>query len=231
MNKLPSLIGFLLLIGIIGFTVYINFFAQEPIEKEAIKSHEAVEIEQPQYRVLDSTDLAALWKLKNLQTDSIRLSIDKTRTNIQINELRASSDYILLKESGVYDELNDSVKELIQKNYFEETKMGYYGTLSFKNSQDKKQENIFEDFYMKDTRIIPVKSLKLRDVGNMFLEYGIKSIQTKPQIGDFTIIYLRDGREIFLIKENITINGDYYKERLESAEYLNDSTRVVLPIL
>lgn len=226
-NKLSSFIGITLLILVIAFTVFINFFVEEPVEEANEEKQEIVE--EPKFRALNQTDLANLWRLENLQTDSIELRYDKERTYVQIRELKISSDYNRLKDSGVYKDFSDSIKQVIEQNYFKELKMVYCGALEFKNSYNDKQETIFNDVEIEYIDTTAIKTLELLDIGIIFLKYQIKSITTKPQIGDFTTIYLADGREIYLIKENTVVNGDYYKERLENAEYLNDSTKILLP--
>jgi hypothetical protein len=130
---------------------------------------------------------------------------------------------------NLYKEFSDSVKLLIKKNYFKEEKMVYCGTLDFKNSYDDKKVSTFSDVKIKHIDTATIKTLELLDIGIIFLKYQITSIETKPQIGNFTTIHLADGREIYLIKENTVLNGDYYKERIKNAEYLNDSTRVIYP--
>lgn len=229
MKKISSFIGITLLITIIIFTVFINFFVKEPIEEIEEDKIKIVKITDPQYSILDSTDLVNLWKLRKLHTDSVKISHNKERTSIQISEFKTSSDYNLLRESGVYDEFDDSIKQLIEITYFEEEKITYCGTLDFKNLYDANNTITFENVEIKKQNSNSCDSTKLIEIGKLFLKYQIKSIQTKPQIGDFTTIYLRDGRELFLIKENIVLNGDYYKERIKRAKYLNDSTRVIYP--
>lgn len=228
-SKLSSIFGIILLISVIGFTIFINFFVEKPIEKIEEEKIEIVKTEEPEFSILDSTDLANLWKLRKLHTDSVKISHNKERTSIQISEFKTSSDYNLLRESGVYDEFDDSIKQLIERTYFEEEKITYCGTLDFKNRYDVNNTITFENVEIKKQNSNSCDSTKLMEIGKLFLKYQIKSIQTKPQIGDFTTIYLRDGRELFLIKENIVLNGDYYKERIKRAKYLNDSTRVIYP--
>lgn len=223
-NKISTFIGIILLLAIVCATVYINFFVEEPVEE--VKEEEIVEVEEPEYRILNETDLALLWKLKNLHTDSI--SYNEEKTYIWLSKFKESSDYNRL-ENSVYKDFDDSIKQVIKKNYFEEKKMVYCGTLEFENSHSNEVGTLFNDVDIEDIDTTHIKSLELLDVGIAFLKYQIKSISTKPQIGDFTMIYLADGREIYLIKENTVLNGEYYKERLETAEYLNDSTRVVYP--
>ena len=225
-NKFSSFIGIILLLAIVCATVYINFFVEEPVEE--VKEEEIVEVEETKFSILNETDLALLWKLKNLNTDSI--SDYKETTYIHISKLKESSDYDRLESSDVYKDFDDSMKQVIKKNYFEERKMVYCGTLKFKNSHDDKKATLFNDVDIKDIDTTHIKSLALLDIGIIFLKYPITSISTKSQIGDYTSIHLADGREIYLIKENTILNGKYYKERLEMAEYLNDSTRVVYPL-
>ncbi|WP_375560142.1 hypothetical protein ACE193_20860 [Bernardetia sp. OM2101] len=83
-NKFSSIIGFLLLAGIVGFTVVTNIFVQKT-EAEARKEHAwEVKLANSKLEAFQSNDLAKLWKLENLQTDSIKIDYDKKRTLITI---------------------------------------------------------------------------------------------------------------------------------------------------
>ena len=50
------------------------------------------------------------------------------------------------------------------------------------------------------------------EIGNIFIDYQIHSVITNVVYGNFTTIYLKDRRQVFLIKEGTEIKGDYYQE-------------------
>ncbi len=229
-NKFSSIIGFLLLIGVIAFTVFINFFVEEPIE-EIKEEAEIIEIEKPKFRVFDSTGLANFWKLEKLQTDSIKISYNKRRTYVKIDENLGTTTYNPLKSAN-FNKLDDSIKR-----YFEEAYKDFssgeviinYGILDFKNSYIKNSVTTFGDVEIKYLNTNSADSAKLMEIGNIFLEYQIESITTEPTYGDFTQIILKDGRKLFLIRKATKIQDDYNRKILGNAIYLNDSTRIIYP--
>ncbi len=202
-NKFSSFIGIFLLLGIIGFTVFINFFAKEPTDQPTEEEAKNREIEEPKFRVLEPDDLSILWKLKNLETDSVRLSYNEDRTYIKINTFP--------KKSYGYKESNIN-----------------YGTLDFKNYYIKNSRTTFADVEIKYLNNNVADSAQLMEIGNIILAYQIESITTIKQ-QNLTCVYLKDGREIFLIRESTEIKDGYYKELVERAEYRNDSTRIIFP--
>ena len=49
-NKFSSIIGIILLLGVIGFTVFINFFVEEPVE-EIKEEAEIIEVTEPEFSI------------------------------------------------------------------------------------------------------------------------------------------------------------------------------------
>ncbi|WP_375559798.1 hypothetical protein ACE193_19000 [Bernardetia sp. OM2101] len=224
-SKFSSFIGFLLLIGIIGFTIFINFF-----DEEQIKNITQVEEEKIYFEPFDSTDLVNFWKLEKLQTKTATHQALK-KTYIFIDKNFGIVNYNPSKDI-FYDEIPDSVKQYFKKSYTNNSDKEFiinYGTLEFNNSYDSDNTITFEEVEIKKLNKTSADSAKLLEIGSLFLEYQINSIVTSPEYGDFTSIYLKDRRQLFLIKEGTEVKGDFYQKLLEKAEYLNDSTRIVVP--
>lgn len=226
-SKLSSIFGIILLISVIGFTIFINFFVEKPIEKIEEKKNEIVKIEEPEFSILDSTDLANLWKLKKMQTDSIKIDYQELRTHIQINK---NFGYITTDLINSSNNLETNTKRRLQEAYDNLAQGEFivkYGMLEFKHSYPTNYTTKFEKFYIKEVNF--VYHYKLEEIGRLFLKYQIESIFTESNAGDFTKIELKDGRQLFLIKKDAKIKTQYSKKLIERAEYLNDSTKVIYP--
>ncbi|WP_338815750.1 hypothetical protein V9L05_22340 (plasmid) [Bernardetia sp. Wsw4-3y2] len=225
-NKFSSIVGFLLLIGVIGFTVFINFFVEKPVE-EIKEEEEIIETAEPEFSILDSADLADLWKLEKLQTDSINFHYEKLRKHIQINK---NFGYITTELINNSNNLEPNTKRRLQEAYnnFDQGKVIInYGMLDFEYSYPTSYTTKLEEFDIKESDSSYYYQLK--EIGVLFLKYQIKSIFTESKAGDFTKIELKDGRQLFLIKQNAEIKTEYSKKLIERAEYLNDSTKVIYP--
>ncbi|WP_338790879.1 hypothetical protein [Bernardetia sp. MNP-M8] len=225
-NKFSSIVGFLLLIGVIGFTVFINFFVEKPVE-EIKEEEEIIETAEPEFSILDSADLADLWKLEKLQTDSINFHYEKLRKHIQINK---NFGYITTELINNSNNLEPNTKRRLQEAYnnFDQGKVIInYGMLDFEYSYPTSYTTKLEEFDIKESDSSYYYQLK--EIGVLFLKYQIKSIFTESKAGDFTKIELKDGRQLFLIRQNAEIKTEYSQKLIERAEYLNDSTKVIYP--
>ncbi|WP_375560140.1 hypothetical protein ACE193_20850 [Bernardetia sp. OM2101] len=230
-NKFSSIIGFLLLAGIVGFTVFINFFTEKPVE-EIKEEVDIVEVEEPEFSILDSIDLANLWELRYFQAEGHTYE-NRQKTFMSINEIKGILNHNPLGGAN-YNEASDSVKQLLEKIYNSSSKKEFvvnYGILAFKHSDfDKNNDKIiFENFKAIPSDLSRSDSIKLKEIGNIILNYQIESIFTESKAGDFTKIELKDGRQLFLIKQNAKIKTEYSKKLIERAEFINDSTKVIYP--
>jgi hypothetical protein len=226
-NKLSSFIGITLLLVVIGFTIFINFFVEKPIEKIEEEKIEIVKTEEPQFSNLDSADLANLWKLEKLQTDSIKIDYQELKIHVQVNK---NFGYITTELINNSNNLETEEKKRLQEAYDDFAQGEFiikYGMLEFKHSYPTNYTTKLEKFSFKEVDF--AYYYKLEEIGNIFLKYQIESIFTESKAGDFTKIELKDGRQLFLIKKDAKIKTQYSKELIERAEYLNDSTRVILP--
>ena len=190
-NKFSSIIGIILLLGVIGFTVFINFFGEEPVE-EIKEEAEIIEVTEPEFSILDSADLANLWKLEKLQTDSITISQNRKKMYVKIDKIVEMKQYNSLTES----ELNSLTEIKNTKDKF----IMNYGMLIFKNvSYDNKKSKIV--FEKVAGNALDMKVIRLMEIGRIISRYQIQSITTQSEAGDFTKVELKDGRLLFLIKQ------------------------------
>ncbi|WP_291725605.1 hypothetical protein [Bernardetia sp.] len=219
-NKVSSFVGVILLFLVIAFTIFINFFAKEPA-KEIKTESEVIE----EYLVLDSTVLSHLWKLEGLQTKFINVNRNKQKTQIHINK----NLEVINRDNTTYSQRNNFTKQPVDEihsNNDEDNSINY-GILNFINSHNKGRINGFTDFRVEYYNLQSADAIKLRRIGNTILDYQIDSIITESKLGNFTQIKLKDGRSVFLMKKNTEIKNRYYKQVVENAEYLNDSTKVI----
>ncbi|WP_338763836.1 hypothetical protein WAF17_20520 [Bernardetia sp. ABR2-2B] len=222
-KEVSSAIGILLLMGIIIFTVYINL----PTKKEV---EDLSEIEEKiDFNSFTEHDLAQLWALEYLNTDSLTIDNTKKRTYIKIDK---NLHYSLVKDStfnGLLDFKEKQIKDFykVETNIDEDTIVNY-GVISFRNMDYKYGAMKLDAVEISSINGLQTNSAKLLGIGRLILKYQIQSISTESIYGDFTRITLKDGREIFLIKPNAKIETEYQKV-IESTELLNDSTRLMLP--
>ncbi|WP_338763838.1 hypothetical protein WAF17_20525 [Bernardetia sp. ABR2-2B] len=205
-NKLSSLIGFLLLIGIIGFTIFTNIPIKE-VEKE--------------FKPFTQNELDNFWELDSIETKAGRAIQRERKYSIHFEKkIKINWDTIKFKI-----ETEKDTTTVIRPN----DSTYYLGTILFKSKvhREKAKPLLFQKFrleYYKSEK----DSLFLKRLGKIFLKYQISYITTRSDYGNFTTIKLKDGRKIFLLKKDSEI-VEGYKELLESAEYLNDSTRIIFP--
>lgn len=119
------------------------------------------------------------------------------------------------------------------QNYTVRTSDSYYlGMLKFKTDTHENEREpliILEEFeieyakYGRDSKLV-------NKVGNLFLKYQIRNITSYSYYGDFTAIHLIDGRVIILMEKEVEIKDKYYQKIIEKADFVNDSTKVILPV-
>ncbi len=111
-------------------------------------------------------------------------------------------------------------------------KMGLLGTLRFKTNirENEKEPLLFEKFKIECCVDNKKDSILIKKIGSLILKYQISYVASRSDDGDFTAIHLKDGRKIFLIKENARVMDNYHKELIEKASFINDSTKVILPL-
>lgn len=108
-KKISSFIGITLLVAIVAFTVFINFYEEETIkEVEVYKETDAIEVEEPKDRIFNSTDAANFWKLEGLRIKKIPvnearvyIAIKKDSSNTGVGVLGFNHDEQLLSDAEV----------------------------------------------------------------------------------------------------------------------------------
>lgn len=214
-NKFLSSIGIILLISIIGFTVFINFSS-----KDSARVIEKIQLDEG-YEPFDSVDLVNFWKLEGIDTKLLESESIDDGTYIQINKKITNQKYIIPHDS-ILVQLDSSLQEFFKTKIENSTLYTFsvpYGEIQFKNS-NRGEFTIVEKNH---------NSVKLNEIGNIFLKYYINSISTDDKYGDFTTINLDDGRKIMLIRQNVKIKDAYHRKISEEAHYLNDSTKIRFP--
>lgn len=214
-NKTSSFIGIILLLLVIGFTVFMNFSS-----KDSARVIEKIQLDEG-YEPFDSVDLVNFWKLEGIDTKLLESESIDDGTYIQINKKITNQKYIIPPDS-VLNKLSDSIQQFYKKEIDKSslyTFMVNYGELQFKNSNRGDFRMVKENH----------NSVKLNEIGNIFLKYYINSISTDDKYGDFTTINLDDGRKIMLIRQNVNIKDAYHRKISEEAHYLNDSTKIRFP--
>ncbi|WP_338815747.1 hypothetical protein V9L05_22325 (plasmid) [Bernardetia sp. Wsw4-3y2] len=83
-NKLSTFIGIILLLFIIGCTIFANVFGLKTKEQAKKEYDWKMKLAKQEYTPLKTNDLVKFWNLENLQTDSIKIDYDKKRTLITI---------------------------------------------------------------------------------------------------------------------------------------------------
>jgi len=129
-----------------------------------------------------------------------------------------------IKNKVLFDSLNKNQNFTENENEI----IYYYGDLVFlsDNKQNKSKVLGFEvwEQYNEENKIY------LSDIGHLFTKYNISFVSSTSTNWNFTIIDLRDGRKMFLIKEGTKIFSNYENELIEKANRINDSTRIILPL-
>ncbi|WP_338764366.1 hypothetical protein WAF17_21570 [Bernardetia sp. ABR2-2B] len=95
-NRLSSLVGFILLFGIIGFTVYINTVGK----KKEIKV-----IPEKYLTHFDSIDVVNLWKLEKFQTGYPNLKISDVGSSTDIEITKIINEYTTKESAPNYGTL------------------------------------------------------------------------------------------------------------------------------
>ena len=111
-------------------------------------------------------------------------------------------------------------------------KMGLLGTLRFKTNirENEKEPLLFEKFKIECCVDNKRDSMQIKEIGSLILKYQIADVTNHANDRDFTVIQLLDRRKVFLIKENARVMDNYHKELIEKASFVNDSTKVILPL-
>ncbi len=214
-SKISSIIGIILLLLVIAFTIFINFFVEESVEeikeeavmKKLVSSIEIVEVDSIKFqsKAFHTKDFIKLCKLKNIHTNYISVGSSTKKAYIDFYEKVSQRRY--------YPDLNTTIS---------------YGKLEFENIYPTKKKGIFA--YKSFSIDLENPNVdKLRRIGSLFLDYQINSVITKYEYGDFTCIYFKDGRRVFLVNKNAKIIDKYYYKLIKEAEYINDSTKVASP--
>ncbi len=230
-NKFSSYVGIILLLFVVAFTILINFVE----EKGAFKTEEIEE--EIYFEPFDSWDIDNFWKLEKLQTEIIT-SDDGLQTLIEINKNLRTVSYD--STIDLHSDQFNSIRKKFEKDFNDDYRLEFgnskiefvvnYGILDFAHTYYTAKDNRadFDNVKINYLNTVQTDSVQLTEIGNLLLEYQIQSISTNIMYGDFTHIILKDGREIFLLKENAEV-AEEYKSVLENAEYWNDSTFIIQP--
>lgn len=209
-NKLSSFIGIILLIAIIIFTVFINFFIEKPTEiVEESEEIEVVKLAEPRSEPesFNATDFANFWNLENVHTDYENVGSDTEKKVIKLYEN-------------------------IEANYgsFNKKSTVFYGKLKFKNPNAPIETDVypFKDFEI-DSKTLDENISRIHQIGSLLVKYQINSVITKEKYGNFTCIYFKNGSRVFLVKKNDKVIDKYYYKLIQEAEYVNDSTKIAFP--
>jgi hypothetical protein len=223
-NKISTFIGIILLIGIVGFTVFINQKSQTTTEEKEIVeaiNQDSTKDEIPvksYFNAFNKEDVESFWKLENFKTDSMHVEKDKNTTSIEIKKIiltTKTKSYNHVKDEESYNKLNDSLEIIFRKKYGKNYSQGgfwtshpnipsitthlvYYGKFefSYQNQDDNHYgSKIFEYFEIEDSN---KKLFNLTEIGDIFIKYQVRAIHTDPEeIGDLTVIVLADGKKYF----------------------------------
>ena len=207
-NKISTFIGIVLLTAIVGFTVYVNFFVEEPTKNSISKSESLkTEVTKNYIDTYTEQDIANLGKLKNVHTDYISEKSNKEETEIKLYE---------------------DVK--VRNSKVEQKKTTYYGKLKFNHAIRFEQDRFtkLKSFYV-SSFVRDGDYDRIRQIGDLFINYQINSVITQEKYGDFTCIYLKNGARIFLIKKGTEVKDKYYQMLIEASESINDSTKIAYP--
>ena len=205
-TKLSAFTGISLLILIIGFTVFVNLPKQEK-----------------KYRDFTREELEELWKLEGVETD---ITTYYPTTTIKISKV---------EKNKTYSEIIDSEESWNYTFVGNENKPIYnYGSIELLiDSKEAKSEKIIG--FEVNNPLSYVDSIYLSQVGHLFIKHQIDYISSRLNNWSYTIIHLRDGRMVFLVRENQEMKGqrkvnNYYKELVKNAKSINDSTKIILPL-
>ncbi|WP_338815749.1 hypothetical protein V9L05_22335 (plasmid) [Bernardetia sp. Wsw4-3y2] len=202
-NKFSSFIGIALLLSIIAFTVFINFY-----ERQVTEELEAIEFEEEKNQAFTPNELLDFWELEGIRADKIAARTkEQDKTYIVISKTVRSLESDLSKDSLFV----------------------YYGSVEFStmnSGENNKNEELayFKIIDKNDTQLDLVNQ-----ISNLFIDHQIHSISVLPKSNHFTCINFKDSSKVFLIKDNKTIENTYYKEFIKEAKFLNDSTKLYLP--
>ncbi|AFM03045.1 hypothetical protein Fleli_0579 [Bernardetia litoralis DSM 6794] len=207
-NKISAIIGITLFVSIIGFTIVTNIPVKE-VEKE--------------FKPFTQNKLDDFWKLDSMKIYAGRVIESEQKYSMRIYKkmgITRSRFEIRSDKNGE----SKSIEIPVDSTY-------YLGILRFKTkTRNSKEEPLFFEKYKIEWCIHENDSILMKEIGSLILKYQISYITTRSYNGDFTAIRLKDGRKVFLIKKDANIIDNYHKELIEKASFINDSTKVILPL-
>ncbi|WP_338763843.1 hypothetical protein WAF17_20535 [Bernardetia sp. ABR2-2B] len=200
-NKISAFIGIALLLGIIAFTIFINFY-----QKNTIKEIKKEKFKKRRNQPFAPNELLKFWELEGLRADKIAL-----RTK---------------KQSNIYISISKTIHSL-ESDSSKDSLFIHYGAVRFSTINSGENDEELTDF--KITIINDTYLDLVQRIGNLFIDYQIHSVSILPKSNYSTCINLKDSSKVFLIKGNKKIENSYYKEFVKEARFLNDSTKLYLP--
>ncbi len=248
LNKFSSFLGIALLIFIVAFTIFINFVVEEPTEKIEEIDNFALEEELVFEDTLALSDtvldyesrhfmeyeLADFWKLENIHTDSITINLIENRTYMKIYRELGFTPMNPFRDSTLLEIIGKEKMKNLYKDFSPTKYRVYNGIISFKHILEEPDSSRIEPIYFFNEFHIHHLEAKdfeaaMNQIANTIVDYQIKSITTSPEAGNFTQIEFKGGKKVFLIKRSDEIVDKSYKEIIMNADYLNDSTKIILP--
>ncbi|WP_375560141.1 hypothetical protein ACE193_20855 [Bernardetia sp. OM2101] len=210
-NKVSSIIGFLLLAGIVGFTVFISFFVEKTSEEVVeVKTDEEVE-KTPLHKDFTKIEIGQLWQLEGVESKRVVIPNKEKELYMSVNKRRKCFGFTFLNDIDEYE------RDFLSKD----SSYIHYGILKF-NRNERMQMESFELLYYDMNSVAS-------HVGHLIAKFQISSIDFLPKNNYFTCINFNDSSKVFLIKDNESIKNTYYKEFIKEAKFLNDSTKLYLP--
>ncbi|WP_291725607.1 hypothetical protein [Bernardetia sp.] len=234
-KEISSAVGVILLLCIFIFTIYINFDTGEKIEE--VKEVESIEEEKTKEIAVEplkrpktistssfsESELASLWKLENIHTDSIVVNHSEDKTYMKLHRELGFTNHNPFRDSVLVEIIGKDRMEELYKDFSPSRYTIYNGIISFQMAHAS-----FQDFSIEHAEVEDFKPA-MKEIATLMIDYQIESLTTSSELGNFTKIVLKDGREIFLIKKDAEIVEQSYQEIIENAIFLNDSTKIVYP--
>lgn len=213
-NKNFIFIGIILFISIICFAIFINTFKEKNKQEERIEK---------KFKPFTQNELNDFWKLDSMEIYAGRVIESEQKYSMRIYKkmgITRSRFEIRSDKNGE----SKSIEIPVDSTY-------YLGILRFKTkTRNSKKEPLFFEKYKIEWCINEIDSILMKEIGSLILKYQISYVTSGSDDGDFTAIRLKDGRKIFLIKKDANIIDNYHKELIEKASFINDSTKVILPL-
>lgn len=171
-----------------------------------------VEEKEKEFKPFAQNELNDFWKLDSIETTY------KGESVIEIHKI--------IKDKILFDSLKEEQNSNCYFTENENETIYYYGDLAFL-SHDNKSKILGFEVWEESTE---ENRIYLSNIGHFFTKYNISSVSSASTNWTFTVIDLKDGRKIFLLKKGTVIERNEYQELIEQASFINDSTLIILPL-